>query len=207
MGKHQASSTFFLGATCHLACHRRERGELLALGERLNGEGLRVLAVAVRQLPDMETALSAAGTGASEPGTPTAPLTPSAWKEASGHSGHSGHGMCSPSSPAGAAGTAGASPSWLATSSARFGASHSVGLSGSGGGSSPLAHVAASRRSSMTSIATQRAVSLEDEQDLIFVGFLAFLVGAVRMSPTVGCQAALTLAQLARCVPQAWSAR
>lgn len=158
-----------------------------------------MLAVAVRQLPDMETALSAAGTGASEPSTPTAPLTPSARKEASGHS---GHGMGGPGSPAGAAGAAGASLSRLATSPARFGSSQGAGgLSSSGGGGSPLAHVAASRRSSMTSIATQRAVSLEDEQDLIFVGFLAFLVGAVGLLPTAGCWAALTPARLARRVP------
>lgn len=156
-------------------CHtRRAREELLALGERLNQEGLRVLAVAVRELPDLETALSAAGTGtgtgASPPGTPLAPLTPSAPKEASRHGVHSGHIMhsvASPSTPPGAAGGGGS----------MLGDASPSGLQGASGGGSPLAFAAASRRSSMTSIATQRAVSVDDEQDLIFVGFLAFLVG------------------------------
>lgn len=122
-----------------LPCRGREA--LLALGERLNEEGLRVLAVAVKELPDVEAAFAAAA----DPGTPPAPTTPHASKEGGGSAG--GRGTAGPSG------------------------------SGSAGGS-PLALAAASRRSSLTSIAAQRAVTVEHEAQLAFVGFLAFLVGA-----------------------------
>ena len=55
----------------------RLRSELVAAGERLNADGLRVLAVAIRQLPSVHAALAVAGIGG-DSSSPFAPTTPRA---------------------------------------------------------------------------------------------------------------------------------
>lgn len=132
---------------------RRSRRELLSLGERLNADGLRVLAVALRELPSVGEALAAAATlgevhsGAASSGTSPRSLY---WKPADAGAG----GAASP----GAGDSGGASPRTPPTPPG-----------GQRRGPSPFCGSAASLASLGISF------SADDEAGMRFVGFLAFL--------------------------------
>lgn len=124
------------------------RQKLLALGERLNADGLRVLAVAVRELPSVGEALAAAAALGGGVGTPVSggasprslPATPTSTGLAGGDDG----GQPSPTSPR--------TPP----------AGQPRAVSPFGGSAASLA-------------STGVSFSAEDEEGMLFVGFLAFL--------------------------------
>ncbi|KAL4451583.1 hypothetical protein ABPG75_007245 [Micractinium tetrahymenae] len=134
----------------------RGRDELLALGERLNADGLRVLAVAVRELPSVGEALAAAtaiGDGASGAASGNASPRCPGWE-----AGSSGAGAAAGLAGAGGSEGGEASPSAPPTPLAR----QQRPASPHGGSAASLASLGI-------------GFSADDEAGMCFVGFLAFL--------------------------------
>ena len=149
----------------------RLRGELLAAGERLNADGLRVLAVAVRQLPSVRAALAAAGFGGSC-SSPVAPATPCV--SANGASD-------AEAEAAAAAAAAGAAAADTSMGSAEIAAA----TAGDGSGDAPPDSCPAGSPAGAS-------YSSDQEAEMTLIGFLAFLVSSHAAASKVGQLVATT---------------